>query len=354
MPMVILAIAVIGQLCLAKSEGQSSSSGQNGYVGAARCAACHAAIVEAQQRSDHARTLRPITDLSELLARLPIRFVDHENSVRYRLERSTAGTEMDLVAEKDASLERLHLLWAFGAGRKGVTFFGKTPRGEYVQSRVSWYERIQGLDVTTGGEVKKVHNAHEALGQLQAPDAREECFACHMTRNAHLLPEQMDESIAGIQCERCHGPGRKHIEFISEGKGNGGPFIQNPGKLPAKQQLHFCGVCHRQPVEEFSKVILDKATIRFPAQRLVLSRCYDEGDGKLKCTTCHDPHENLPQSMSSYDPKCQTCHAGKNALGSPCPVSQKDCVSCHMPREPLMTHSDFADHWIRKIRSRAQ
>jgi hypothetical protein len=126
--------------------------------------------------------------------------------------------------------------------------------------------------------------------------------------------------------------------------------IQNPGKFSAQDQLKFCGVCHRQPVEELSSVILDKATIRFPAQRLSLSRCYDESEGRLKCTTCHDPHENLPLTMAAYDPKCLSCHAGKSAIGSPCLVSKKDCVSCHMPVEPLMKHSQFADHWIRKVR----
>jgi len=346
----ILMIVAIGSSAVRESEDSRSSNSQNGYIGSARCAECHIEIGATQQRSDHAHTLRPMTDLSNLLRKLPIHFDDKENGVEYRLERSTGGAAIDLVAQKNHRRERMQLIWAFGAGRKGVTFLGKTAQGEYVQSRVSWYEKIQGLDVTTGAEVRKVQNAHDALGETQSHEARHECFACHLTRNADLLPEKIEESSGGVQCERCHGPGSKHAQFITEGKGSEGLAIQNPGKLGASEQLRFCGVCHRQPLEELSKVILDNATVRFPAQRLVLSRCYDESDGKLKCTTCHNPHENLPTSMVVYDPKCLSCHAGKGAIGSSCPISEKDCVACHMPREAIMKHSDFADHWIRKVR----
>lgn len=325
----------------------AGSSG--GYAGVEKCAECHVEIAESYLKSDHAHTLRKITALPALLRSLPMEFADTTEQVKYRLERSfSEGISMDLVATKGAQSARLSLLWAFGAGRKGITFVGRAGQ-DYIQSRVSWYQRIQGLDVTTGAEVRRVKDAHEALGDVLSPQVREGCFACHMTRNAELLPEKIDESVSGVQCERCHGPGAEHIRFITEGKGSG-IAIQNPGKLAAKEQLHFCGVCHRQASEEFSKVILDKSTIRFPAQRLVLSRCYDESDGRLKCTTCHNPHENLPESMAAYDPKCLSCHAGEKPIGSPCPVSRKDCVSCHMPREPLMRHSDFADHWIRRVR----
>lgn len=353
----LIAWVLAGILCVFSTAVQLPSADSNpepnGYVGSEKCSSCHADIAEAQLKSDHALTMQRVEKIPQLRNSVPLRFSDKENHVDYVLEVSKAkSSSYDLVATKGRRSERLNLLWGLGAGRKGITFVGRTAAGEYGQSRVSWYQKINVLDITTGAEAKPPKDAHDALAGWFTPQGQKECFECHLTQQAGLSPEAILDSSAGIQCERCHGPGAAHIQFITEGKGTG-PAIQNPGRLSAPEQLKFCGVCHRQPVEEFSKVILDKATVRFPAQRLVLSRCYDESDGKLKCTSCHNPHENLPESMEAHDPKCLSCHGGVPALGSPCPVSKKDCISCHMPREAIMKHSDFADHWIRKVRNRS-
>ena len=332
-----------------------SSSASNDFVGSEKCASCHSEIASVQLKSEHARTLRKVRAVPELLQALPLNFSDKVNGVEYRLEKPAQNElGLDLLASKDQSEEKLQLIWAFGAGRKGITFVGRTSAGEYGQGRVSWYQRINALDITTGGEQEPVKNAHDGVAQWLTQKERQECFGCHMTRQAEAPPEVIEEGNAGVQCERCHGPGQNHVEAITQGKAPQGLAIRNPGKFGADEQLQFCGVCHRAPLANLSEAVLDNRTIRFPAQRLVLSRCYDESNGKLKCTTCHNPHENLQESPAYYDQKCQSCHAGVASLGGRCPVSGKDCVSCHMPRVPLMKHSDFADHWIRKVRTAAR
>jgi Cytochrome c554 and c-prime len=320
------------------------------YVGSDKCAVCHTEIAKIHAVGDHAQTLRRVEQIPELLKQVPLSFYDSKHQVDYRLERSPeAKLGFDLTASKDGRSEKLHLIWSMGAGRKGITFIGRDKTGRYGESRVSWYQRIQLLDLTTGAEFSKPKGAEEALAGWLDASERQRCFGCHVTHQSEAIPEEIQQASAGIQCERCHGPGSEHVQVVGSGKAVG-DSIGNPGKLSAAEQLRFCGQCHREPSSNFGQIMTDKATIRFPAQRLVLSRCYDESDGKLKCTTCHDPHENLPKSMAAYDPKCSSCHAGKSAIGSVCPVSKKDCVSCHMPREAIMKHSDFADHWIRKVR----
>ncbi|PYV89108.1 MAG: hypothetical protein DMG05_14275 [Acidobacteria bacterium] len=319
---------------------------QNKYVGAEKCAGCHPDVSFIQKASEHARTLRSAKAVPELQAALPLRFSDQTNEIQYRLEQSSAGG-LDLVATQDQRTERFHLLWAFGAGRKGITFVGRTDAGEYGQSRLSWYQKIKQLDLTTGTK-KNARDPHEALADWLPPVRLQECFGCHVTLPEQFLPEATVETLAGIQCERCHGPGQEHIEAVTEG-GRSDLAIENPGKLAAREQIRFCGGCHHQPPADFSQVLQDKKTIRFAPPRLVLSRCYDESKGQLKCTTCHNTHENLATSAEYYDQKCRSCHTAEAGRGSPCPVAKKDCVSCHMPREPLMKHSDFADHWIRVL-----
>src|SRR5579863_9360184 len=36
-----------------------------------------------------------------------------------------------------------------------------------------------------------------------------------------------------------------------------------------------------------------------------------------------------------------------------CPTSTSDCVSCHMPKQRVMAHSVFTEHWIRVTSTRA-
>ncbi|MCH2695078.1 MAG: hypothetical protein MK025_10285 [Acidobacteriia bacterium] len=333
--------------------GNPLLSEENNFVGSNQCTNCHKNIFTTQINSGHARTLRKVESIPELLKAIPLQFFDKQNNVKYQIEKSpNKNFVLDLIATKENESNRMHLLWGLGAGRKGVTFVGLTDKGNYGQSRVSWYQKTSGLDVTTGLE-KQVEDTYEALADWMSPPQQENCFACHTTQEADLPPIEMNPKNAGVHCERCHGPGEKHIQAMMSDNHQIVNTIKNPGKMKAIEQIYFCGACHGVPaggtdLQTISKHMGDKQTARFPGQRLVFSRCYTESKGKLQCITCHDPHEDLVQQPRAYDTKCLTCHQAKNPLLQACPISKKDCTTCHMPYEKgFMTHSEFADHWIR-------
>jgi hypothetical protein len=223
---------------------------------------------------------------------------------------------------------------------------------------VSWYSGLSELDVTPGSKAK-VRDAADSLADWFEEGKREACFSCHVSREAEILPENISHSSVGIQCERCHGPGKKHVEVMTRGSTAQGLAICHPGRMTDREQYQFCGTCHRQPPADFdseaiSKIISDPISIRYPARRLILSRCYVEGSGGLKCTACHNPHDQLAAAPSGYDSKCLACHTQNLAGRSTCPVSKSDCVTCHMPRVSLAKHLDFADHWIRVVKVSSQ
>ena len=348
---VLLAAGLLPAALPSTSSPSDSESVDNG---AGQCAACHQEIASRQLASDHAHTMMKVEDIPELMRALPVEHVDRDSGVRYRIERRAPQRPgVDLVARMGTREEAMRLLWGVGAGRKGITFIGRSEQGAFGQSRVSWYQKIGKLDVTTGLEKRPV-DAYDALAGWLNPHESAHCLSCHMTRNENTPPDSIPEADAGVHCERCHGSGEQHIRAMAEETDDPSRGIDNPGRLGALEQVYFCGACHGIPpggadLRALGHAMAMDHSVRFPAERLVLSRCYNESGGRLKCTTCHDPHENL---AASFDRNCLSCHGRQADFAVPCPQSNNDCVRCHMPQETgFMTHSAFADHWIRVVPS---
>ena len=323
------------------------------YSGAQACRACHVDIYRQQEQSNHARSLRPASEVAQFSASMPIEKVDPVSQAKLRIEWNGEG-RVRLKSRRGEERASLMLDWAFGSGVKGITPVGRNDEGTFVESRLTWYASARSFDLTTGATQYERRTAEESLGRRLSNQEIAECFGCHTTgydkqREAPARKEM------GVRCERCHGPGLQHIRAAAAG--SAGKSIFRPGRLEPFAQVQMCGACHGRPPQDndfdaIQYVETTLKTVRFPSQRLVLSRCFNESMEGLKCTTCHDPHTNAAANRESYDRSCLSCHdrEGKSE-GSKCPVGGSDCASCHMPRERVMSHSLFTDHWIRVGRS---
>ncbi|HEX2521488.1 MAG TPA: hypothetical protein VHP35_05120, partial [Terriglobia bacterium] len=144
-------MALLGSGFLGESARPGDRKLPPGFVGREQCVACHADIGKIQVTSDHALSVRKLDAIPELLKVLPLQYADKANEVDYRLDRS-ADHRFELVATKGGQTDRLELLWAFGSGRKGISFVGRVAAGQYGQARVTWYASIRQLDVTPGSK----------------------------------------------------------------------------------------------------------------------------------------------------------------------------------------------------------
>jgi hypothetical protein len=249
--------------------------------------------------------------------------------------------------------------WAFGV-KNGQTYILEKD-GAYFESRLSYFSKLGGLDITPGHSPEVPGDVGRALGRKMEIGEAQRCFSCHTTAAVTSNVFESEKVVPGVTCEACHGPGAAHSTAMSAQKfEQGTAAILNPVNLSPSDSVDFCGACHRTWADVAMKMpaSLGIVKIRFQPYRLELSRCWgDNGDPRITCIACHDPHQPLVHESSAYDAKCLACHSLKSepkahmTAKTFCKVATSDCVSCHMPKYELpQTHAMFTDHDIRVVR----
>ncbi len=204
-----------------------------------------------------------------------------------------------------------------------------------------------------------------------------DCFECHSSYIKHkqntagagnyFNPDanatetfEKNSLVAGIGCQRCHGPAAKHVDFHQQNPDNKTPaFLAGINKLNRQQQLDQCAVCHSgndkrklqsrflfRPGDMLANYFLPAmaadSTTKFDVHGnqfnlLKQSACFLKSSS-MTCGTCHDPHGNSNLTVAQYSQKCMGCHS--EATKNYCTVIpaagmalQDNCIDCHMPKE---------------------
>jgi hypothetical protein len=325
------------------------------YVGAEACAKCHASITASWRTTAmaHAAAPAPVSEGLRQHSRLYFQL----SPFRYQIMTSSGVSQLS-VSDGTSALLRT-LAWAFGEGHIGQTYVYEE-QGSFYEGHISFFTSLQALDITPGQRGSMPASLEDAAGRRMDPDETRLCFGCHTTASAVNKQFDPHNSLPGVTCEACHGPGANHLAAMSSGMEEAADKqIFNPGRLGPVESVDFCGACHRtwQDVVKNGGVRIGLLNVRFAPYRLENSRCWMKGDARITCIACHDPHKRLVTDVESYDPVCLRCHVllsakeTPNHPGAPCPVAETKCVTCHMPKyEPPGFHSTFVDHWIRVAR----
>jgi hypothetical protein len=289
-----------------------------------------------------ARAMEPASDCGILQQHPMLTFRD--GLYTYRVERQKSKSLYSVTDGKETIAVPLE--YAFGLGKAGQTYVFER-EGRLYESRVSFYQALNGLDLTMGAANLKPRNLEEAAGRLMSRPEAEQCFGCHTTsarREVFPLPESLTP---GVTCEHCHGSATAHVGGFRQGK----PVaMKKLSTLTTEELGDFCGQCHRTWAQIAADGPRNVNNVRFQPYRLANSKCYDPSDKRISCAACHDVHQEVVQSDSFYDNKCLSCHASARH----CPVSNQNCVSCHMPKLELPgAHYKFTDHRIRIVRADA-
>lgn len=193
---------------------------------------------------------------------------------------------------------------------------------------------------------------HGKKGHAAAPANQGGCSACHGDTSDHVkasgqskvgLINPASKSLTPAEkegvCLKCHASNR-HLAFWDAGKhrkndvtcsnchnAHGGKTtllrVDGPQIAPLVTtskvpQQEVCFSCHRDI----------RALVARPSHHPIV-------EGKVKCTSCHNPHGALSPAMvnsESIKELCTTCHADKRGpwIHEHAPV-EESCLNCHNP-----------------------
>lgn len=317
-------------------------------AGAASCTECHADIAKQHAASGHSRTFSPTTGAACVRQLCGGKFAGDSRYGGY----SYHCDERGLVAVSEHLQDReLRLEFAVGSGDRAATFLTLTtmPDGELagLEHRATWIASRHALQVTPGQRSETPHTNIEFFGRIFNAARTTECIGCHTT-SFSLAGDRVVDLTSGVQCEECHGPARSHVEAMRRADGEGASPELTPQSSFA--EIAMCGRCHRMP-EDIAPERLQKyprALQRFQPVGLLRSRCYLESEGRLRCTTCHDPHAPASaRTADQYESDCRACHTAPT--GHECSAGQSSqCIVCHLQRSELIPGIFYHDHWIQK------
>jgi predicted CXXCH cytochrome family protein len=324
-----------------------------GFVDSATCRPCHVKIYDSYAKTAMARSFAKPSQVPALTE------FWHEPSQRFYsvVERGQAPY-MRRVQKGGANVIEKRIDYALGSGNHSKTFLTADGAGRLFELPVSWYSEEGGRWAMSPGYDRPDHSDFRR-------EVPESCLFCH-----NGYPSAANQGIAtGIDCQRCHGPGEAHA-------GGRGAMV-NPAKLSLDRQLEVCLQCHLESasrtlpdsIRRFDRTAFsyrpgqplgdymlyfdftrppaeDRITVNNSAYGLMKSLCFLQSAGRLRCTTCHDPHETKTGAAAEqqYTRACRGCHQTQHE------ASTRDCAGCHMQKRRTedAVHVVITDHLIRR------
>jgi hypothetical protein len=357
-----------------KADGPSAANEH--YIGDGACGSCHREKVDTFHQTAHYLTSM-LPDKSSILGKFspdantrttsnPDLFFRMDEKMDEKEDGFFQTAVQGTAPYTTERTERFGLV--IGSGEKGQTYlFWK---GDLLfQLPVSYWTQLGWVNSP---------GYRDGVANFERP-ILPRCLECHATYFDSVPPPPNQYSkagfVLGITCEKCHGPGREHVQRESAKlSGSSDPAILNPARFSRARQMDLCAWCHAGRGEALSPVFsylpgepLDKYIALPPpdpnaevdvhgsqVELLEKSRCFQSSS--MTCLTCHDVHTSQ-HDLPAFSQRCLVCHKPQTAM-FPKRTHQvaSDCIGCHMPKQETnlivfdsngkKTRPEVRSHWI--------
>jgi predicted CXXCH cytochrome family protein len=362
------------------------------YANSKLCAACHPAIAKAWRQNGMGRSFaapRPEI-LIEDFAKNNSYYHPASDTTYQMLNRDGVLIQRRYqrgFEGKETNVDEKRIDYIVGSGNHMRTYVHRNADGTLLELPLAWYAEKGGYWAMNPG-----------YDAADYPYARRQiaydCMFCHnaypKTPPGHDRlgdrPVYSENVPEGIDCQRCHGPGQRHVDVASTPGAKPAAIraaIVNPARLDNDRQLEVCAQCHLKTTEfllphaikryerpdfsykpgeplasfvlAFDEAAAPNKDARFETasavSRMRASQCFLKSNGALKCTTCHNPHDvrHGSEAAERYNSVCRQCHAAALATKAGHP-SQTGCIDCHMPKRRTddIVHLVVTDHLIQR------
>ncbi len=342
-----------------KADGQVMTNHAS-FAGSASCVNCHKKIYDSHMSTAHFLT-SATADEKNIRGSFETgnNTFEYFNGDKVAMEKRANGFyQVAYINNIEKKSERFDMV--IGSGTKGQTFASWT-NNNLFQLPITYFTSASRWCNSPGYPNKIAFNR----------PITSRCLECHSTFAEKISapgiePEAFNKGtvIMGVDCERCHGPAAKHVEFQTRNpKETTAKFIINPANFSRRQSLDLCALCHggrlqkTKPSFEFTAgdrladyflmdtVSKDVNSIDVHGNQyglLKASKCFLKSK-TMTCNTCHITHENEKEKSQVFSQRCMSCHHDKHADAVVCKMTatagdeiNKNCVQCHMPEQPSM------------------
>lgn len=384
--------AVLFALTLSPAAAQVPASG---YSEPQTCADCHRSIWETYRRTGMGRSFYRASPTNMVESGAPANAFYHKPSDSYFTMPRRDGKSYQRRHQIDSGGREINVMekqidFIMGSGNHARAFLHRTARNTLVELPLGWYAEKGGYFAMNPGYDRPDHEGfRRKIGY--------DCMFCHNGYpkipagygRPFSEPVYLDPVPEGIDCQRCHGPGSKHVQLAkTAGTAIDGirSAIVNPSRLSAERREEVCIQCHLEttsfplpnsiqrygqgpfayrPGEPLSAYWLffdhapgtgrdGKFEFVNAVYRIRQSKCFLESNGALGCTTCHNPHD-VPRGAEAarhYDAACRRCHASSfdRTVASGRHTRAAGCADCHMPKRRTedVVHAAATDHLIQR------